>query len=308
MKKIFGISMLLLLPLLLGVNVSAQTERKVIYETTTPYHNIQVYDENGTRVLSFDGSMESKMSIDNPLAGQFEYTEYFQMPWIWNNHMKNVAMIGLGGASTHKAYQHSYPNVMIDAVELDPVIVDVAKKYFNFKESPTLKVHVADGRVFLKRSTQKYDAIIMDAYTSNRYGSFIPYHLATKEFFQLANNHMTSDGVLAYNVIGQIYGWRADIIGALYSTLKEVFPQVYLFPAKESQNVVMIATKSENRLTKKTILEKANKLGADGKVPMPLFRIRAFSFIDVMPSTANRSPVLTDDYAPTDGLLRSGEK
>ena len=148
----------------------------------------------------------------------------------------------------------------------------------------------------------------MDAYTSNRYGSFIPYHLATKEFFQLASDHMIPDGVLAYNVIGQIYGWRADIIGSLYNTLKSVFPQVYMFPAKESQNVVMIATKSSHRLTMKMILEEANKLGRESKVPMPMFRIRASSFTDVMPSTANRSPVLTDDYAPTDGLLRTGKK
>ena len=51
-------------------------------------------------------------------------------------------------------------------------------------------------------------------------------------------------GVLAYNVIGQMQGWRTDFIGAMYRTLKEIFPQVYTFPAESSMNVVIVATKS----------------------------------------------------------------
>ena len=308
MRKIILAFTLLTMPFLLGSSSWAELSSKVVFETTSVYHHIKVIDENGTRTLSFDGSMETRMSLDNPLTGHFEYTEYFQMPFLWNNHIKNVAMIGLGGGSTQRAYQYYYPDVNIDTVDIDPAVVDVAKEYFNVKESPTHKIHVMDGRVYLRRAKTKYDVIIMDAYTSNRYGSYIPFHLATKEFFQIANDHMTDNGVLAYNVIGTIYGWRADILGALYKTLKEVFPQVYMFPANESQNVVLIATKSAQKYTKANVLNEVNKLLKTGRMTNPQMRARTFVFSDFAPGTANRSPVLTDDFAPTDGLLRTGKK
>src|SRR5205809_453849 len=82
--------------------------------------------------------------------------------------------------------------------------VNVAKEYFKVQETPALKIRNQDGRVFLNRTSDRYDVIIMDAYTTSRYGSSIPPHLTTREFFALASAHLTTNGVLAYNVIGQI--------------------------------------------------------------------------------------------------------
>jgi spermidine synthase len=178
----------------------------IVYEVTSPYHHIRVIDQQGLRTLSFDNSMETRMSLVNPLQGHFQYTEFFHLPWLWNPEMTNVLMIGLGGGSTQRAYQYFYPKMMVDTVEMDPIVVEVAKTYFQVRESPTLRIHVLDGRIFLRRADTHYDAIIMDAYVAHRYGSFIPYHLATREFFQLASDKLTADGVLAYNVIGTLNG------------------------------------------------------------------------------------------------------
>ena len=38
-------------------------------------------------------------------------------------------------------------------------------------------------------------AAVLDAYVQHRYGSSIPYQLATEEFFQLASDHLTTNGV-----------------------------------------------------------------------------------------------------------------
>jgi spermidine synthase len=216
----------------------------VVFEITSPYHHIRVSDQDGIRVLSFDGSMETRMSLRDPLRGHFEYTEYFHMPWLWNAQLTNVLMIGLGGGSAQRAYAHYYPHVTVTTAEIDPAVVEVAKQFFRFEQTTSQRVDVSDGRVFLRRSEMKYGVILVDAYVANRYGSFIPYHLATKEFFELAASHLTTNGVIGYNVIGNLRGWRADLLGAIYKTMKSAFPQVYLFPAKESQNVVIIGTRS----------------------------------------------------------------
>src|SRR5262245_11524046 len=77
---------------------------EVVFDTFSAYHHIQVLDQAGIRTLSFNGSMETRMSLTNSLRGHFEYTEYFHMPWIWNTNMKQVLMIGLGGGSTQRSY------------------------------------------------------------------------------------------------------------------------------------------------------------------------------------------------------------
>ena len=276
----------------------------IIFEKISPYHHVQVIDDNGVRLLSFNGTRETMMSISNPLTGHFEYTEYFHMPWLWNHDIQHVLMMGLGGGSTQRSYQHYYTNVTVDTVDLDPVVIQVARTYFGVRETPQLRIYTNDGRVFLKRTSAKYDVILMDAYTTTRYGSSIPPHLTTREFFTLANDHLTTNGILAYNVIGQIQGWRADIVGGIYRTLKEVFPQVYMFPAETSMNVVLVATRSRERYDTARVQREGLDLIRGGKVTLPTFSTRLHSFTNVAPGGAAQSPVLTDDKAPVESLMR----
>jgi len=288
---------------LMGLVCGPASRSAIVFEMTSPYHHIRVIDERGIRTLSFDGSMETRMSLLDSSRGHFEYTEYFHMPWLWNESITNVLMIGLGGGSTQRAFQRHHPGVMVDTIEIDPSVYQVAQRFFQLKESPTLKVHIADGRVYLRRSDRKYDLIIMDAYTAGRYGSFIPYHLVTEEFFRLGSEHLTTNGVMVYNVIGTLQGWRADILGAVYKTMKAVFPQVYLFPSTESQNVVLVGTKSAPMATFNVLHQRATNLISRKRITVPSFRTRLNALRTNAPPSSHRSPILTDDYAPVDGLL-----
>jgi len=166
-----------------------------------------VIDDRGYRLLCFDDAWETQISLENPVQGHFEYTQYFHMPWLWNTQLTSVLMIGLGGGSTQTAFAHYYSELSVETVEIDPAVIQVARNYFYFRESERQKVTSADGRMFLRRSTAKYDLIILDAYVRGRYGSSIPQHLATKEFFELARQHLNpTNGILADNVIGGING------------------------------------------------------------------------------------------------------
>lgn len=278
----------------------------VIYEITSPYHHVRVLEEAGLRTLCFDDALESRMSTGNPLQGHFEYTEYFHLPWLWNTQISNVVMIGLGGASTQRAFEFYHPQVSIETAEIDPVVVQVARQFFDFKESPRQKVEVSDGRVFLRRSTARRDLIILDAYVQGRYGSAIPQHLATREFFELVRDRLTTNGIVAYNVIGSINDWHAEIVGAIYHTLKTVFPQVYLFPAQSSRNIVLIATKANIKVDAATLRPRATALVQSGQITNPGFLGHLERMVTAPPSNAMRSPLLTDDYAPVEGLAGGG--
>jgi len=284
----------------------AAANSNLVFEQTSPYHHIRVLDEAGTRTLYFDNAPESRMSLANPLTGHFEYIDYFHMPWLWNTQITSVVMIGLGGGSAQRSFAYYYPKVSFRTVEIDPAVVRVARDFFGVKESDKQKIEVSDGRVFLKRSTDPVDLIILDAYLSGRYGSSIPQHLATKEFFELARDRLTTNGAIAYNVIGTVNGWHSDLIGAMYRTMKEVFPQVYLFPATTSMNIVFVATRSSVAANLTGVRWRAAQMVQSRQILLPGFLQRVESFQTTPPGSASRSPVLTDDYAPVEGLAAGG--
>ncbi len=294
--------MLLTAALLAGPSLCAGT----VYEFTSAYHHIRVVDSGGLRTLCFDDAEETKMSLRDPLKGHFEYTEYFHMPWLWNTQLTSVLMVGLGGGSTQRAFAHYYPGIKVETVEIDPLVLQVARSYFGFQESASQKVHLEDGRVFLRRTRSQYDLIVLDAYVQGRYGSSIPQHLATREFFELVRDHLTTNGIVAYNVIGTVNGWHADIVGAIYRTLKAVFAEVYMFPASSSRNIVLIATKSGVKAELNTLRQRAALLEQSRRVALPGLRQRVEAFQSRPPPNALRCPVLTDDYAPVEGLAAGG--
>lgn len=289
----------------LAVLAAAPGAAQIVFEGYSGYHHIRVVDRGGLRVLQFNDSEETRMSLHNPLQGHFEYTEYFHMPWLWNTNIQRVLMLGLGGGSIQRAYLHHYPHVTLETAELDPAVIAVAAKYFGITEAPRHKIHSSDGRVFLRRHNTVYDVIIVDAYTTTRYGPSLPAHLSTREFFTLASARLGTNGVLAYNVIGRLSGRPAGLVGSLHRTLQTVFPRVYLFPAHESQNVVLVATKTDLPLT----YAQAQRLGAQrarlGAARFPNFALRLRNFVsDASPGFAN-CLVLTDDYAPVESLMQA---
>jgi hypothetical protein len=114
-----------------------------------------------------------------------------------------------------------------------------------------------------------------------------------------------TNGVLAYKVIGRLSGWQAGLVGSLHHTMRTVFPRVYLFPASESQNVVLVATKSDLPLT----YAQAQRLGVErvrlGAVRFPNFMLRLRNFVSDAPPGFANCLVLTDDYAPVESLMQA---
>jgi hypothetical protein len=112
--------------------------------------------------------------------------------------------------------------------------------------------------VSLRRSREFYDLILLDAYVRHRYGSQIPQHLATREFFELTRDRLTTNGVLAYNVITVSRLGGRDAAPALARTLQSVFPQVYTFQAQDSLNAVLIATRNPRRLSNAELVQRGD--------------------------------------------------
>jgi len=176
------------------------TGRVVLYDKDSRYYRIRVVDEAGgkKRCLYFSRyrGVQSKMLLAEPNALDFGYARSMIAALAFKPEAKNVLLIGLGGASLPKFIQKHFPRINLDIVEIDPDVVSVAKKYFFFEPAAETRIFVMDGRMFLKRVQGEYDVILLDAFAGDR----IPFHLTTKEFLELVQEHLTSDGVVASNL------------------------------------------------------------------------------------------------------------
>lgn len=292
---------------------TACAKADILFERYTAYHHILVEDLADRRVLRFDNSMQTIMFHDDPTGRGFEYTEFFHVPMIFNPAAGRALFIGLGGGTGPKAFLRMYPEMRVQAVEIDPVVINVAEEYFGLPDDPRLDIVTLDGRVHVRRSKETYDIVILDAYASSRRGAYLPYHLVTKEFFELVDERLARPGYVVYNVVGVDGGYNTQIVRDVYVTMKDTFDVVYAFAAKSSLNTVFVAVKTDEKagdewpegpvgshpLTPDQMSKLAVKLRAEGH-PLPEgLEMRVRQTVDIG-KNAEQGRLLTDDFAPVD--------
>ena len=306
-----------LIVLLAPLSAGAQ----VIFEDYSAYHHILVEDVANKRILRFDDAEQSTMLLADVYAGGFEYTEFFHVPVLLDPTITSVLFVGLGGGTGPKVFLRDYPHMRVEVVEIDPMVVEVARDFFSLPSDPRLQVVTRDGRVHLQRGRRTYGAIIMDAYASGRYGAYLPPHLVTREFFDLAWQRLENGGSLVYNVVGAFPGDSQDLVQGIYATLGMTFQAVYAFGARTSVNTVFVAQKIDPRglrqdgtrdgrgwpqdpwlrhpLSAGELAGLARTLMDGGLVKSPQFDRRVTQFSGIQ-GVAAAGPVYTDNYAPVD--------
>lgn len=291
------------LPLLPAPALAAD---RVLYEKESLYHRIVVTENARWRTLKFNRSAQSGQAVKDPLRSEFAYTDAFHLAFVYQPNIKRVLFIGAGAATGPKQFRSFYPEVSVEVVEIDPEVIEVAKRYFSFAPDSRTTVHVADGRLFLNRAQGTYDAIIIDAY----YADAIPFHLTTVEFVRLVNRRLAPGGVAIFNMIGGMEGRASRLVRSQYKTIREVFPTCGVFPVLEEgetprtypreriRNVMLVATQGA-ALSAAEIARRAARL-KNARLPF-LGSIAAAFHPGTL--TTRDVPLLTDDFAPVNHLI-----
>jgi spermidine synthase len=167
----------------------------------TIYNDIFVAKEANLLTLSFQWKgwrfYQSQADLADGDDLPMPYSRTMSIAAIFPPEIRRVLVLGLGAGSI-AVYLHRFvPDAAIDAVELDPGVIEVAKKYFGLRETAKFHLIEGDARMFLNRHNEPYDLILVDAFT----GSYIPFHLMTKEFYQLVRSRLSPHGVAAFNFL-----------------------------------------------------------------------------------------------------------
>jgi spermidine synthase len=234
---------------------------KLIYEKISKYHHLMVYEEGSIRTLRLgsrpDDGKQSRIDLNDPDYLLLEYTRLIFGALLVNDKPFKVLIIGLGGGALPRAISRYIPDAEIDVADIDPDVVEVAERFFKFTSNELIKVHIADGRSFIRDTAQntpnkKYDMVILDAFNS----SSIPKHLITKEFLKELMQVLDSKGVVAANVLID-----NRLFHSMLKTYRKVFKRCYLFMGAQAQNAVFISPGPDAPdIDKKDIEEKAHAL------------------------------------------------
>ena len=295
-----------------GLLFGAPGEKGVVYQSQSLYHHIYVVDQGDVRVLRFDNAPQSGMYLGRPFDSAYPYPDYLHLALALNPEIEDVLVIGLGAGLAPKRFARDYPDMTVDVVEIDPEVVKVAREYFGFPGDEKVKVHVMDGRVYLRDTAKKYDLIMVDAY----YADSIPFHLTTTEFYEVVKQRLKPGGVLASNMIGALEGARSKLFRSMYLTMTRVFPAAYVFaldnrPGTEGsyRNIEVFAVAppastgdlQPARLTRQDFIARAGEL-SQGRVTIPGL-VRMAGDLYEKPISKEGAVLLTDDHAPVDALL-----
>jgi spermidine synthase len=261
---------------------AVKAETGLLHDEESRYQYIQVVQRaDGRRVLQLNEgvAVHSVWREETVLTGGV-WDAFLVVPPLLERPLRTVAILGNAGGTIARAFGVYYPDAAIDGVELDPAVSTVGRRYFGLEDNPRLTVHDADARPFLRRTDERYDLIVADAY----HQPYVPFYLATREFFELARGRLTPGGILALNVATVPGDDR--LLDGITGTLKHEFDHVAVWPALRFNNIVLAFDGT------------LNSDGAD--LPEELQPLWSLLERDLEPVEAKADDPWTDDLAPVE--------
>lgn len=190
--------------------------QNIIFTRESLLGQIKVVDfEDGSqqklRALLVNNTMQTVEYLDNSNLSFWEYPDYILK--LLDNQQKGSKglLLGVGGGTIlRRLDQRGY---IVDAVEIDPYIIQVAKDYFGLDKNRF--VYTEDARYFIRKTSDLYDFIIFDVLK----GESAPEHLLTKESIGQTMNLLNPEGSLLINFYGYLEG---DLGLAARSVIKTI--------------------------------------------------------------------------------------
>jgi spermidine synthase len=266
-------------------------EEKLLEHATSDYNEIIVTERGSIRTMYFvvDGTryIESRKDLDHPNSLDLDYSRTMMAGFLLNPAPKRFMMMGLGGGQISNYLFERFPELEIDAVDIDPEVVRLAHKYFGVPEHPRYRTHVGDGRMFIENASEPWDQIMLDAFR----GVFVPYHLKTREAYRACLAKLTPGGVVVANLHNLTRMYPHD-----RQTLAAVFPHRYSFVSESGNQTTFVASASSERVSTYAIRENARQVA--NRFDFDTLGLAARYYMRTDWDTD--ASVLTDDFNPAE--------
>jgi spermidine synthase len=272
--------------------VKAVEEGRILYEDESAQQYIRVSEQpDGDRVLELNEghAVHSILPERGYLTADY-WDSFLVLPFTGERQPpQRIAVLGNAGGTIARQYGHFWPDTYVDGVEIDPELTDIGYRYFDMGANPRLTVDDDDARPWLRASDGRYGLIVVDAYRQ----PYIPFYLATKEFFELVREHLAPGGVVVVNV-GHPEG-DDDFERVLGRTMASVFPTVLRDPAEQTNSLLIGGGR-------RVSADGLRAAASDGELHGNLRKLALIDAARIAPRLEG-GEVYTDDRAPVEWLV-----
>ena len=228
--------------------------------------------ESGARTIYLDGF--STATVSRSFSGSTYMQAMGFVPMVLHPEPKNVLVIGFGTGNT-LGIASLFSNANVHGVEIDKNVLKFSKWFSDWnhdvlKRSNT-KMFIQDGRAFLRWSKTRYDVIVMEPMSPLQAGVV---NLYSKEFYDLALNHLKEDGILVQWLPLHLVG-REDA-RSITQTFKNVFPESSVWNSFLTRIVLLIGSREKINIDKNLFVTKLN----NPELKKVAEEIKVMSFLD----------------------------
>lgn len=256
--------------LVLASSTIAVAAPEVLHQQSSAFGQVIVSEHDGLRILQFEpgGVRQSVVRPGHPEHLALPYMAPSMAGLALVDPPQRVLVIGMGGGSMPMFIRHFYPDAQIDAVDIDPVVVEVAAKYFGFREDERMHAHAGDGRAFVERVNEPYDLIFLDAYGADS----APPALTTLEFLTAVRRALTPDGV----VVGNLWSSDRPRYASMVRTYLEAFEDLFVLRVAHASNRIVLALPRRSGLGIKALATRATAVSTTRGFPFDLGELVRF--------------------------------
>jgi spermidine synthase len=199
--------------------------------------SVEISEQDGIRYLHLGSStIQSGMRVSDPDDLVLAYTRSMMAFLLFAPEPRRVISVGLGGGSINKWIYRHFPQAEQVAIELNPRVIAVARRYFQVPaDNARLRVIEADGARWVAQQSDSTDVVLVDGYDGESHAA----ELATPEFYAAVARALRRDGVLAVNL------WGSDRRFDEYvHRIEAAFEgQVACVPALQKGNIIVLGFK-----------------------------------------------------------------
>ncbi len=276
--------------------------RRCTYETAYFCVRVETNEEDAAagpiRTLWLDHLSHSRVSLLDPRRLSFSYLRAYADVAALRARTVDAPgflIIGAGAYGFPRYLEVVYPSSMIDAIEIDPALLEISYRDFGLSRDTRIRSYLGDARTTLLALSpeQTYDVIFADAFNDLA----MPYHLTTVDYLNDLKARLAPGGLYVSNVIDHPVR-HGRVLQSFYQTIRAAFRHAY---------VLQWGPRELDRVETLVIV------GTD--VPLDLAPLQRHDPIPENPglsfSTAHvpeleatdRGVLLTDDYAPIEQLV-----
>jgi spermidine synthase len=222
------------------------------------YSHIRVKRLGNVRSLYFvrqggEEALETSLNLTRPYEMIVPYSRFMFASYLFQPKQQKVLIVGLGGGAMVHFYRHHDPEVGVEAVEIDPTVVDIADRYFHIRPEKNIRIITGDGLRYVRETKSRYDVICLDVFlkpSADTDPTGVPLRQKTVEFYKALQEKLAPEGVAAVNL--NVHAGTPDDL----AVLRAAFPQVYVFRVPGG-NLVVVGSAAKPRLDMTVLRQRA---------------------------------------------------